>query len=145
MNVNDKQNAQSEVRKKVIARIRELVKAKHPIKKSEFLSEQISQQMIAGFSGIIDRNEYENIVFNIFEELIEKQRNRNESGGVEKKIEQMVKSDNNGDTVIEMKNLHKIYRMVAEDVHALRSITFNIKKNEYKKHIGKIAEYFPSG
>lgn len=136
MNANDKQNAQSEVRKKVIARIRELVKAKHPIKKSEFLSEQISQQMIADFSGIIDRNEYENIVFNIFEELIEKQRNRNESGGVEKKIEQMVKSDNNGDTVIEMKNLHKIYRMVAEDVHALRSITFNIKKNEYLAIMG---------
>ena len=136
MNANDKQNAQSEVRKKVVARIRELVKSKHPIKKSEFLSEQISQQMIADCSGIIDRNEYESIVFNIFEELIEKQRNRNESGGVEKKIEQMVKSDNNGETVIEMKNLHKIYRMVAEDVHALRSITFNIKKNEYLAIMG---------
>jgi len=136
MNATDKQIAQSGVRKNVITRIRELAKAKQPVKKSEFLSEQILKQMTADFSGIVERHEYESIVNNIFEELVEKQRNRKEAGEKEKKIEQVSKSDNNGNTVIEMKDLHKIYSMVAEDVHALRGITFSIKKNEYLAIMG---------
>lgn len=139
MDINDKQIAQSKVRKNVIAKIRELVQSKQSVIKVEFLSEQISQQMIADLSGLVGKHEYESIVDTIFDELLEKQQNRKMTDKAKNDFDHGVKSKKNGDTVIEMRNLHKIYSMVAEDVHALRGITFSIKKNEY------IAIMGPSG
>ena len=40
------------------------------------------------------------------------------------------------DTIIHMKNIWKTYQMGAEELHALRNVSFDVKKNEYLAIIG---------
>jgi len=115
--------AKTEIRKMIIARIREMSKEKKKIRQSDFMSEQIAEHMLEHFHEVIDRKQYEEIVVNLFTELQERQRERKESPNGKKKI-------------IETQNLHKIYEMGTEKVHALRGVSFLIEKNEYVSIMG---------
>ena len=42
----------------------------------------------------------------------------------------------NGEALISMKNIWKTYQMGAEELHALRDVSFEVKKNEYLAIIG---------
>lgn len=117
------QQAKTEIRKMIIARIRELTNEKKKIKQSDFLSEQIAEHMLEHFHKVIDRKQYEKIVVEIFSELRERQLEQKESTNGKKKI-------------IETNNIHKIYEMGTEKVHALRGVSFSIEENEYVSIMG---------
>jgi len=122
------QNAQTEIRRRIITRIKELAAQKKLLKQSDFLSEQLAGEMMYGFEGVYTRSEYDDLVTGIFSELLQKKRER-----TEKPIEQP-QGDSN--IVIEVKNLEKVYEMQAESVHALRGISFSIERNEYVSVMG---------
>lgn len=135
MKTENHEDAKSVIRKRIIARIREFAEAERPLKEAVFLSEQFALEMLADYQDGVDRADYEKIVKDIFKELLEKQ-----SGDKEKTAAAAAHNDGsqhgNGKTIIEMRNLHKVYKMVAEDVHALRGIDCIIKENEYLAIMG---------
>jgi len=45
-------------------------------------------------------------------------------------------SDTSGSTIIRMENIWKTYQMGAEELHALRDVSFEVKRNEYLAIIG---------
>ena len=133
MKYENHEDAKSVIRKRIIARIREFAEAERPLKEAVFLSEQFALEMLADYQDRVGRADYEKIVKDIFEELLKKQTGNKEktaaahNGGSQ---------HGNGKTIIEMRNLHKVYKMVAEDVHALRGINCIIKENEYLAIMG---------
>ena len=45
-------------------------------------------------------------------------------------------ADGNGDSIIRMRNIWKTYQMGTEELHALRDVSFDVKRNEYVAIIG---------